>query len=149
MLVALRRRLHAHVSLAADRRGGRVRAVAQHERAVNLAQVLRAAELHDGLELVLDDLHSARNAELAADGHAVNHGAPQHHRLRAESEGLKNVAAALDAAVDVHLDGEEAATLNQVGETLGLSRERIRQLEAEALALLSPVGLGLGRSFSG
>jgi RNA polymerase sigma factor (sigma-70 family) len=35
------------------------------------------------------------------------------------------------------LDGEEPLTLAQVGERLGVSRERIRQIEKQALAILS------------
>jgi len=35
------------------------------------------------------------------------------------------------------LDGEEAKTLKEIGESLGLTRERVRQIESEALAKLN------------
>jgi RNA polymerase primary sigma factor len=35
------------------------------------------------------------------------------------------------------LDGEEPKTLKEIGECLGLTRERVRQIESEALTKLS------------
>jgi RNA polymerase primary sigma factor len=35
------------------------------------------------------------------------------------------------------LDGEPEKTLKEIGECLGLTRERVRQIESEALAKLS------------
>ncbi len=35
------------------------------------------------------------------------------------------------------LDGEESKTLQEIGEALGLTRERVRQIEAESIQKLS------------
>jgi RNA polymerase primary sigma factor len=78
--------------------------------------------------------------ELAADGRVA---APEAHLE--QSEDLGQVLGMLDrmdprdAAVlrlRFGLDGEDPMTLQQVGERLGLTRERVRQIERDALATL-------------
>ena len=95
--------LHPLADFVLLRRLARVGAVAKDKRAVDLRNVLGPGKLHDRLELIAKNLDSSRDPKLTADGHAVDHRAAEHHSLRTESEGLENIAAALDPAVDVNL----------------------------------------------
>jgi RNA polymerase primary sigma factor len=63
-----------------------------------------------------------------------------------ESDDLKHVLELLDKMdkreatvlrMRFGLDNEEPKTLKEIGESLGLTRERVRQIESEALAKLS------------
>jgi len=82
----------------------------------------------------------SRLADLLADNAAVD-------PLEAVSEGLKHhaISQALDRLTDRQrfilrrrygLDGGDPATLDEIAGALGLTRERVRQLEVETLQLL-------------
>src|SRR5436190_7569570 len=74
------------------------------EAAVDVGDRRAAGERHRPLELEPQDLEHARHARLARDGEAVHVRLADHDGAGAERDGLEDVPAALDAAVDVDLD---------------------------------------------
>ena len=57
-------------------------------------------------------------------------------RVREALAGLADERARLVVALHVGLEGQRAHTLSEIGERLGLTRERVRQIEGAALAVL-------------
>jgi RNA polymerase primary sigma factor len=102
-----------------------------------LASIKKAIRLHNGSPQGEDDTLN----ELVADDRT-----PAPDTALGDSEELRQVLALLDqlderrAAVlrlRFGIGGEEPRTLQEIGERLGLTRERVRQIEQEALAQLS------------
>jgi len=97
--------------------------------------------------------HMPSQAPLGADGNAVNfselltdqrHGRPEDSVL--QSDVLETIYSLMDAIDEREarvlrlrfgLDGKEPLTLKQIGQEIGLTRERVRQIEVEALRKLN------------
>jgi hypothetical protein len=76
------------------------------------------------------DVEHVLDARLAGGGESPQVGAPDHHRLGSQRQGLDHVAAAPDAAVEQHLD--------VVANRLGDCRERADR-GGSAIEVLAPV----------
>mmetsp|Transcript_96320 Transcript_96320/g.297038 ORF Transcript_96320/g.297038 Transcript_96320/m.297038 type:complete len:308 (+) Transcript_96320:132-1055(+) len=59
-----------------------------------------AAQAHDHLQLVLQHVHHAHDAAVAVGSQGVEHGAADATALRTERDGLENVGAPADTAID-------------------------------------------------
>src|SRR5687767_12201466 len=79
-------------------------AEARDHRAVDLVDPGRAAEPDQREELAPDQLEVPDHAGLAAGREPPRNGAAQEHGARPERQGLHDVAAAPDAAVEIDLD---------------------------------------------
>jgi len=66
-------------------------------------------------------------------------------RVREALGGLTDERARVVVTLHFGLQGQRAHTLHEIGERLGLTRERVRQIEGEALAALRGSALGVER----
>ncbi len=66
-------------------------------------------------------------------------------RVREALGGLTDERARVVVTLHFGLQGQRAHTLHEIGERLGLTRERVRQIEGEALAALRGSALGAER----
>ena len=67
-----------------------------------LRDAVTAEQRHDPVHFALEDLERLPRAGLAAGGDTVEHGAAEQHEVGAERQGLDDVGAAAEAAVDEH-----------------------------------------------
>jgi RNA polymerase primary sigma factor len=122
---------------------------------VAAALKLSASRVEDALKASADTL--SLNAPIAADSDPVEFGDLIEDRqltpfeqaaARARERDLKAALEALDArerrVVELHfgLEEREPMTLEQVGKWIGLTRERVRQIEKEALAKMNRAAAG-------
>ena len=113
---------------------------------------LQAAEVHELLRV--DQLTKSLDAPASKDGRSTlaellpdrssvppEEAAEAVMRTQAVKASLADLSADLRAVVQLRFgfDGEEPQTLGQTGARIGLSRERVRQIEGEALRLLADI----------
>lgn len=112
-------------------------AAAMGESPEEVARLLKLGEHSISLDTPLDAESGLSIGDAIADEHS-----PDPVVQLAEAEMWAQIATSMEELPDKHrlvverrygLDGQEARTLNALAEELGVSRERVRQIQAEAL----------------
>ena len=136
------RRAHAAAAAAArrDRRGDRGRG----EAAARPGQAVRsAARASISLDEPVGDDGESSFADLLADEHAEDpvEVVAQSQRERALSDALEALPERRRRVLELRygLDGNDPRTLDEIARELGLTRERVRQIEVETLQQLAAI----------